>query len=144
MCLGIAAHRCPSLHLLAQGLQHFCAVAVTLSAVALFCCCIFLIPLTRLSPASGSLEAAKEASRAADPTDVRPHIVLGNLYWATGKASQASKEYQAALRAGPTACPLDLYLRLGTTFLADGEFEYARNVYVQVQFWFWYEDCVCF
>lgn len=81
---------------------------------------------------AGALEAAKEAARAADPQDVRPRIILGNLYWAAGRASQASKEYQGALRAGPTSCPLDLYLRLGTTFLAEGEFEYARNVYVQV------------
>ena len=81
---------------------------------------------------AGALEAAKEAAHAADPTDVRPRILLGNIYWAAGHLKQASKEYQAALRAGPTACPLDLYLRLGTAFLADGEFEYARNVYVQV------------
>ena len=81
---------------------------------------------------AGALEAAKEAARAADPEDVRPRILLGNIYWAAGQASQASKEYQAALRAGPTSCPLDLYLRLGTAFLAEGEFEYARNVYVQV------------
>ncbi len=81
---------------------------------------------------TGALEAAKEAARAADPEDVRPRIILGNLHWAAGRASQASKEYQGALRAGPTSCPLDLYLRLGTTFLAEGEFEYARNVYLQV------------
>ena len=81
---------------------------------------------------TGALEAAKEAARAADPEDVRPRIILGNLHWAAGRATQASKEYQGALRAGPTSCPLDLYLRLGTTFLAEGEFEYARNVYVQV------------
>lgn len=78
------------------------------------------------------MEAAKEAARAADPQDVRARILLGNIHWAAGHASQASKEYQGALRAGPTSCPLDLYLRLGTSFLAEGEFEYARNVYVQV------------
>ncbi|KAL0022439.1 hypothetical protein WJX79_000099 [Trebouxia sp. C0005] len=92
-------------------------------------CCSKAASLT--GDATGALEAAKEAARAADPQDVRPRIILGNLYWAAGRASQASKEYQGALRAGPTSCPLDLYLRLGTTFLAEGEFEYARNVYVQ-------------
>ena len=78
------------------------------------------------------MEAAKEAAHAADPQDVRARILLGNIHWAAGHTSQASKEYQGALRAGPTSCPLDLYLRLGTSFLAEGEFEYARNVYVQV------------
>ena len=91
---------------------------------------------------AGALEAAKEAARAADPEDVRPRILLGNIYWTAGEASQASKEYQAALRAGPTACPLDLYLRLGTAFLVEGEFEYARNVYVQVLF-IAALDCCC-
>lgn len=80
----------------------------------------------------GAMAAAKEAARAADVTDARPSIILGNIHWAAQRHSQASTEYQAALRADPTACPLDLYLKLGSCFLTDGEFEYARNVYVQV------------
>lgn len=58
---------------------------------------------------------------------------MGNIHWAAQRHSQASVEYQSALRSDPTGCPLDLYLKLGTSFLADGEFDYARNVYVQVQ-----------
>ena len=58
---------------------------------------------------------------------------MGNIHWAAQRHSQASAEYQAGLRGDPTACPLDLYLNLGTSFLTDGEFEYARNVYVQVK-----------
>lgn len=58
---------------------------------------------------------------------------MGNIHWAAQRHSQASAEYQAGLRGDPTACPLDLYLKLGTSFLTDGEFEYARNVYVQVK-----------
>lgn len=80
---------------------------------------------------AGALAAAKEAARAADPADVRPCIIMGNIHWAAQRHSQASAEYQSALRGDPTACPLDLYLKLGSSFLTDGEFEYARNVYVQ-------------
>ena len=58
---------------------------------------------------------------------------MGNIHWAAQRHSQASAEYQAGLRGDPTGCPLDLYLKLGTSFLTDGEFEYARNVYVQVK-----------
>ncbi|KAK9819945.1 hypothetical protein WJX72_004242 [[Myrmecia] bisecta] len=80
---------------------------------------------------AAALAHITEAARGAEPSDARPHILLGNIHYSAGRQAEASSAYQAALRTGPDACPLELYLRLGASFLEQGQPEYARNVYVQ-------------
>ena len=75
---------------------------------------------------------AHEAVRLASPSDIRPHVLLGNMHAAKGRPAEASAEYQAALQKQPTACPLNVYLRLGRAFAEQDQHEYARNVFVQV------------
>eukprot|EP00891_Asterochloris_glomerata_P001607 jgi/Astpho2/1607/fgenesh1_pg.00028_%23_15_t len=78
-----------------------------------------------------AMAQAHEATRLASPEDIRPHVLLGNMHAAAGRPAEASAEYQAALQKQPTACPLDVYLRLGRAFAEQDQHEYARNVFVQ-------------
>jgi len=87
--------------------------------------------LALLGDVAAAADLLRRAALAAPPGDVTPLVLLGHTHMRAGAVAEAVRAYESALRAAPTGCPLDVYIRLGNGYLAEGKLEDALAVFGQ-------------